>query len=59
MQSLKLLPLLTSPWVSTTSVTSDICGGLVKHIHDLQERVPRFISKCNIILYGLDIDIYF
>jgi hypothetical protein len=34
--------------IMTASVTSDICGGLVKHFYDSDERVPRFSSECTV-----------
>jgi hypothetical protein len=34
--------------IMTASVTSDICGGLVKHFYDSDKRVPRFSSECNL-----------
>jgi hypothetical protein len=30
------------------SVTSDICGGLVKHFYDSEEQVPRFRRECTV-----------
>ena len=34
--------------IVTSSVTSDICGGLVKHFYDSDKRVPRYSSECTL-----------
>jgi len=34
--------------IMTASVTSDICGGLVKHFYDSVKRVPRYSSVCTL-----------